>query len=300
MAERALHIALTFDDRFWAPAYASMRSVCVSTRRRADLVFHLCHQGLQAAHRADIDTLAAQYGVTIRHYPLEQNDVLSDALKHLPRSGTPRWTEIVYARLFIHRILPAEVKRLVYLDCDVFVRRPVEELFDLDLEDRVFGAVEAVYHIEAQVERGFTPKLELFDPADRYFNSGVLVIDMEKWAAIDIVAEFLALLGPRAKDQHFLDSLMLDQDVLNLVFRGRWLELDYRWNFQNPLPEHERLLPYIVHYCGYRKPWFILGGTAFHRHYRHLMTDRIFYAFWRERMARKLSGWRDWLRIIRR
>ena len=35
-----IHIVLTFDDNFWAPAYAVARSICLSTRRR-DLVFHL-------------------------------------------------------------------------------------------------------------------------------------------------------------------------------------------------------------------------------------------------------------------
>jgi len=43
------HIALTFDDYFWAPAYATMRSVCLTTRRRADLVF-ACANGTFRGH----------------------------------------------------------------------------------------------------------------------------------------------------------------------------------------------------------------------------------------------------------
>ena len=33
-----IHIALTFDDSYWAPAYATMRSICLTTRRRGDIV----------------------------------------------------------------------------------------------------------------------------------------------------------------------------------------------------------------------------------------------------------------------
>ena len=36
-----IHIVLAFDDNFWAPAFTLMRSACLSTHRRQDLVFHL-------------------------------------------------------------------------------------------------------------------------------------------------------------------------------------------------------------------------------------------------------------------
>ena len=49
-----MHIALTFDDNFWAPAYATMRSVCLFTHRRSELVFHLCHRTITDQHRADL------------------------------------------------------------------------------------------------------------------------------------------------------------------------------------------------------------------------------------------------------
>ena len=59
-----IHIALTFDDNFWAPAYALMRSVCLFTRRRRDLVFHLCHRTLLPAHQTDLEGIAEEFGGT--------------------------------------------------------------------------------------------------------------------------------------------------------------------------------------------------------------------------------------------
>jgi lipopolysaccharide biosynthesis glycosyltransferase len=268
-----------------------MRSTCVTTRRRADLVFHLVHEGLAPGHKADLDRIATEFGCSVRHYPLDDTDVLRAHLPQLPESGTPRWTPIVYARLFIHHILPEDVPRIVYLDADVYVRRPIEQLYDIDLEGFSFAAAEAAYHVEAQINRDFSPKLGLFDPADTYFNSGVLVIDMARWAAIDIVAEFAAILGPRIADRATMDAIMLDQDVLNLVFRNRWKMLDFRWNFQNPVPPHEQLFPFIVHYCGTQKPWFLLSKLAFARHYRHLMSDELFYRYMRFRWRRDFKRW---------
>ena len=60
-----IHIALTFDDNFWAPACAVIRSASLSTRRRTDLVFHLCVQAISAEHRRDIDSISEELGATL-------------------------------------------------------------------------------------------------------------------------------------------------------------------------------------------------------------------------------------------
>ena len=65
-----IHIALTFDDNFWAPACALIRSACLSTKRRRDLVFHLCVHELSAEHIADIESIRAELGCTYIYYEL--------------------------------------------------------------------------------------------------------------------------------------------------------------------------------------------------------------------------------------
>jgi hypothetical protein len=47
-------VALTFDDNFWAPAYAVARSICLTSKRREDVVIHFCHFGLSAEHKAAV------------------------------------------------------------------------------------------------------------------------------------------------------------------------------------------------------------------------------------------------------
>ena len=74
-----LHIALTFDDYFWAPAYATMRSVCLTTRRRADLVFHLFHWHLADENRAILDAIGTEFGARIVHTALAENAAAESA-----------------------------------------------------------------------------------------------------------------------------------------------------------------------------------------------------------------------------
>ena len=69
----AIHIALTFDDNFWAPAYGVMRSVALASHRQSDLVFHLFHRELSPAHRAQFDAITVEFGATLGDFDLTRN-----------------------------------------------------------------------------------------------------------------------------------------------------------------------------------------------------------------------------------
>ena len=49
MSGEKIHVVLTFDDNFWAPAYATMRSICLASRQRGNLTFHVCTTALTVA-----------------------------------------------------------------------------------------------------------------------------------------------------------------------------------------------------------------------------------------------------------
>ena len=121
-----IHIALTFDDGFWAPAYATMRSVALSSERPGDLVFHLLHKQLSAAHRAVLDDIPAEFpGIRLTDHPIDTDPHFA-AMKAGFVFKYRRLNDMVLARLIFDRLLPSEVARLIYLDCDVMVRSPIE------------------------------------------------------------------------------------------------------------------------------------------------------------------------------
>jgi lipopolysaccharide biosynthesis glycosyltransferase len=289
----ALHIALTFDDNFWAPAYALMRSICISTKRRQDLVFHLLHLPLSAAHRADLDKITAEFGAALRYYDMAGMPQFDAFVARLPQGG--RWPKIVYARMLLPQLLPAEVERVIYLDCDMMVRAPIEELFAMDLGGQPLGAVRDALAPFIALRQDMRQNAALFDGADPYFNSGMLVMDLVQWRNIDLAAEIGAL-----EARGILSKLYFDQDLLNLIFRNRWQQLPWRWNTIDAHPAHEALDPAILHFTLTAKPWGILAGilrsTAYARWYRHVMTNDLFYRFARHRWER---WWRRKLRLNR-
>lgn len=279
-----LDIVLTFDDNFWGPAYASMRSVCLTSAAPEKLRFHVFHSGLRPRNRAVIHSIASDYGAQLELIDIDQIEALNARIAAFPPIRMQRFTPIVYARLFLGELLPPEIGRVLYLDADTFVRSPIETLFAIDMQDRVIAAVLQPDRMHCLAGTDLRARSS-FSMAEPYFNSGVMLIDLERYRRIDFAA---GLAGVPAAE---LAQFYYDQDILNYVLRGRFLELDPRWNLQNPEPAHEAFDPHILHYSSDSRPWWPWARVAFKRTYRHLMTNAHFYRYRREQYFRLLRGW---------
>jgi lipopolysaccharide biosynthesis glycosyltransferase len=274
-----IHIALTFDDNFWAPAFAVIRSTSLSTKRRKDLVFHLGVHGLSPEHKADIDAIAVEHGPTLIYYDLAEN---TEFLRICgPLRASKRFPPVSYARLVLDRILPAGIERVIYLDSDTLVIAPIERLYEQDMRGMPIAAVSDPFGMHIMMGRDMRSKAGIFDPADRYFNSGVLLIDMPSYIAMDIPARLEEL-----KQKNILEKLYFDQDMLNLIFHERWTALNWRFNTIDPWRAQQALGPYIVHYTGDNRPWYLFSLTPYHHMYRHTMGNELFYRFMRHRWKR--------------
>jgi lipopolysaccharide biosynthesis glycosyltransferase len=127
-------------------------------------------------------------------------------------------------------------------------------------------------------------------PDAKYFNAGVMLMDLRRWREEEIARrsfEYLAQYGDRV--------YFWDQEALNAVLTGAWGELDGCWNWHPSLDRLEgatRGEPRIAHFSGNLKPWTYQGPGAYHElYYREL--DRTSWAGWRpERHWRgRLAGW---------
>jgi lipopolysaccharide biosynthesis glycosyltransferase len=275
-----MHIALGFDDGWWAPAYATMRSVCIATSRHRDVVFHLMHSGLSSEHRKALDAITAEYGAELVDHDLDKTDILRERIQDFPKFTGKRLNPIVYSRLFLHLLIPGE--RVIYLDSDLLIRVPIERLYDMDLEGKTLAAALCPhrYGFMTYSDRKPKPYYETHLP---YFNAGVMLVDLRKFAEFDFSRTIDEVVG---RDR--MGELYFDQDLLNIAARGKWKELSYEWNLQNPVPAHESTDPLIVHYTGANKPWLMFATSAYKRDYRHVMTNAYYYAFMRERLKKRL------------
>lgn len=278
----AIHIALTFDNSFWAPAYALMRSICLATHRREDLVFHLCHRPLSDDHRADLDCIAEEFGAALRYYDLTKTEKFKELAGRVPNHK--RLTDIVYARFVIDRFIAQDVQRLIYLDCDMMVMAPIENLWNVELNGKPVAAVEDPWGTLIGSGRDIRERENILHPADPYFNAGLMVIDIDKWREQNVAEQLEKLIA-----EGTVEKLSYSQNVINLIMKSNWERLDTLWNVVDPEPAHVSLNPFNLHFTGRKRPWQLLSRAGYARMYRHVMTNALFYRFLRYRTQKRLA-----------
>lgn len=170
------------------------------------------------------------------------------------------WSPAIFYRLLVSEFYPDYFGRVIYLDCDVLVRDSLHLLCEVDLNGKALGAV-----LNPGSSRGY--QIGLKNPMD-YFNSGVLVIDLEKWRRDCCESKLMHILAEN--DGVFMFP---DQDALNLVFDGAFAHLPFRWNIQVSMFTKSQFYPAIsasavVHYTTHRKPWHKFSVHPFTREYR--------------------------------
>lgn len=178
-----------------------------------------------------------------------------------------------YSVEMYHRFLIPElfffVHKALYLDCDIIVLSSVHELYSIDIGDNTIGAVRNLLHREM---RDYVVK-KLHCSPEKYFNSGVMLIDCNKFINQSI----------KFKCYEFLKShtnlSCPDQDALNMCCKNVFL-IDVRWNFQwhhtlNILQQSKFSLvdgdkehflgaqadPKIIHFTSNKKPWNYLRSV---------------------------------------
>lgn len=240
-------IAMAFDAAYAPHAGAAIASVAEHCDAAREITFLMVHDGVPEPLQAQVQACApaAQF-------------LWVGAPPHLQSfPGRGYVSRATYLRLCLPELAPPDVRKVLYLDCDLIVCRDVRPLFALDLGGRPVGAVfdywidPATFAQRWGLERG-----------GRYFNAGVLLLDLQRLRENGGFARAVALLAQNLQQFEFLD-----QDALNHAFWNDWTAMDPIWNVQRAMlaPGHETAAqkadwprgrrPGIVHYTSSHKPW---------------------------------------------
>ncbi len=173
-------------------------------------------------------------------------DISRDKLINF-RSTSYLKSKVAYARYYVADFFP-HLTRCIYLDTDLLVMRDLGEAMALDLGDNALAAVLDV-GVRVNHEGKIHQKRLGLSSAEKYFNSGFLVIDLRYWRDNNVTSQIIDL---SIKKKDILNSQ--DQDALNIFFDGNVMLLDSSWN----VSQYEKppsLQGKIVHLIGTIKPW---------------------------------------------
>ncbi|OAX43563.1 glycosyltransferase family 8 protein [Rhizopogon vinicolor AM-OR11-026] len=185
-----IYIVLAVDTSYAIPVAVTIRSAIEKTAGLITIYVVDC--GLRVEDKEKIKaSLPERHDITLMFLDLPARSLATEL-------GT------VWAKIDMLKILP--VQRVLYLDADMLVRRSLEELWSTDLE----GA-----SIAAAVDVAF-PMGHDGIPRGRYFNAGMLLIDLARAR--------VRLPELEARVHEMKDARFRDQDALNVHFAGDWAE----------------------------------------------------------------------------
>ncbi|HEX7122224.1 MAG TPA: glycosyltransferase family 8 protein [Gemmatimonadaceae bacterium] len=278
-------VACAADEAYTKPLAAMVQSVLSNLRPGRALHLYVLEAGIPATTRALLTRTWESQGALVKWL----------APRASAFAGVPLWGRMsvtTYFKLSIADLLPAAVTRAIWLDCDLVVVGDLAQLWDTPLDgyharaaqDEVVPFVSSPCGIAAYRQLGF-------EAHAKYFNAGVMLLDVERWRRDDVTHQVLEYLREYRDRVYFWD-----QEGLNVALYGKWGELDARWNLNASIPRAFSSArngngvlgtprgSWIVHYAGNLKPWRFPSRSAVRRLFFDYL-DQTPWAGWRPRAS---------------
>lgn len=270
-----INLVCAADDAYAMPLAVTLRSVCQNLGAGFRLRLFVLDGGILPHNWKKIEqTLEAQ--------PVDVCRLNPDLRSIADLSVSHHISHTAYLRLLTAELLPEEIRKVIYLDADLLVREDLSRLWLHDMADNYCLASPdiACPYIDARIGcanfRLAAPYMAALRPisnyrelglngAAEYFNSGVMVLNLERWRREYVTEGLLKILRDYRRY-----VWCWDQYALNVLFHQNWGRIAPRWNQgahvfaypdakQAPIAPQEWVAmktdPAIIHFTTEFKPW---------------------------------------------
>ena len=207
-----MNVVYAADERFAEILSVSMESLLTHNN---NVVVWILNNGIKEESVEKLKRQASLHNSQIHFMPLRS---LKDyAGREL--SCQKKITATTYFRLFLPDIMPEEVERVLYIDCDTLVLDDLSELYNKHLINTCGNVAEPTAPLMKR-------KVGL-KPQDTYVNAGVMLIDLKRWREDGIDKKFISYIEEMDGNISFED-----QGVINHVLKGKIDILPVRYNVE--------------------------------------------------------------------
>ncbi len=243
-----IDIVLSSDNNYAQHCAVLIASILLNNKNKYRFNFHILDGGISSKNKHKISELNRIQDFSITYYSMNNYDF---SFLPLNRKNISIST---YYRLMLTSILPEDINKIIYLDCDIIVDGDISEFWETDISDVFAGVIEDESSIRSTIKLGL----------NNYFNAGVLLLNVKKLRETNFIEAWLKYF----KENELIIDLQ-DQDILNGVFNNnvKWLPL--KWNANATLFSDIELNHFyssedakiakdnrvIIHYTERYKPW---------------------------------------------
>jgi len=256
MTAKPVHVVCTIDDAYIQHCAVMLTSLFSSNRDTAFSIYIITDLS-ESSNLTKLKQFLNQYQHFYSIITIDKSAISNAPVTHHLSLAT-------YFRLFIPKVLPRSLNKVLFLDADMIIRQQIDSLWKINLESYTHAAV-----IAAGMD-SYPPYIGLPENS-LYFNAGMLLINLQAWRDLKVFERGCDLIQREPERLKWMD-----QDVLNILLHDAWLLVDLTWNAQPFLYEKSfndefefkqryedfnslqaKTDPAIVHYVGGEraKPW---------------------------------------------
>ncbi|MBA0859425.1 hypothetical protein Goshw_006752 [Gossypium schwendimanii] len=235
-SHQAVHVAMTLDAAYLRGSMAAIFSVLQHSSCPQNIRFHFIPSSTANHHHLRLTISRSFPSLKFQIYPYDSSKV-SGLISTSIRSALD--CPLNYARNYLANLLPPCLSRVVYLDSDLVLVDDIAKLAATPLGDR--SVLAAPEYCNANFTSYFTPtfwsnptlSLTFAGRKACYFNTGVMVIDLQRWRQGDYTTKII-----------------------------EWMELQKRMRIYEGLCRNLHPGPVsLLHWSGKGKPWVRLDAN---------------------------------------
>ncbi len=231
-------ICLSSDNNYVQHLGAAISSVLKNKNADDFINIYIIDGGIQTENIEKLKSFEQKYDCKV-----EFVKPIAEKLKNCVTFRGDYISVATYYRLLIPEIIPNE-DRVIYLDCDMIIRKSLKELYGKDFGNNLVLGVRDVGF------EGGTKRLRI----EKYINAGMLLMNSKQMREENTVEKIFNWINDN-KDKIECH----DQDVINAACAGRIEYIENIYNAQvrkNNYSEFSEIEdPAILHFISPKKPW---------------------------------------------
>lgn len=263
-----LNIVFASDDNYVSLLMIAAISLLENNVKDFDLInIYILDDGISKSSKQKINSLTDKYSCKINFIKTKDLNSLNINIVDLEKKYTGV-SLTTYARLFLSSLLPDDLNKVIYLDCDAIIMDSFKDLWGMDITDYYCAGVLDTMNETIKGLYGF-------NESDEYINAGFLFVNLEKWRNDNVEQLFIKFLY-----EHQNEFYYHDQGVINNVFKNRIKIVEPKYNLQfgfqyydydlarkfrgirteyytKKIVDESRDNPVFLHFCGHEfdNPW---------------------------------------------
>lgn len=262
------------DDNFAKVLGTSILSLCLNNHKNIDNIF-VISQNISEVNKNKLQLITKKFDLEIKFLEMPNfNEIIGEEV------DIKRYSASMFSRILIATLLPKEIKRIIYLDCDTMINDNLLNLWNYDLDKKTMGAINDYRSVYYQRNLGIEDK-------NCYINSGVLLIDVEKYREkkyeeilINTIKKYNGLLEFPDNDaickvmQNDIKLLPLRYNVISVFYMTNVEELNILRRPNHKIPKEEiensKNSPAIIHFT----TCFLMHGRPWLQRCNHPMISK--------------------------